>query len=95
MKHVKQTLYFKDPDDPETVHIESKSYYEQLSQSVEELEKPVLTSSYTIEQDVIHALGHITKDGAFKLVLTIETKNGEPHRIVKRWMTVKNNYPRI
>lgn len=92
-KHQKITKYQKLKDGE--IKITQESYYEKLQQYVEEIEKPTLTSSYTLEQDVIHTLTHITKDGANRLILTIETKNGEPYRIVKRWTTIKQNFPRV
>lgn len=92
-KHQKQTEYQKQSDG--SVKIESKSYYEKLSQVIVEIEKPMLTSSYSLEQDIKHALEHITKEGSPKLTLTIETKNGEPTRIVKRYITLKEKYPRL
>lgn len=91
-KHQKVTKYIKLEDGG--VKIVSDSYYEQLSQHIEEIEKNTLTSPYTLKQDVEHALSHITEDGALRLILTIETKNGEPTKIVKRWTTLKQSYPR-
>lgn len=92
-KHQKQTEYTKQPDG--SVKIEQKSYYEKLSQVVVEIEKPMATSSYTLKQDIEHTLEHILKEGSPKLTLTIETKHGEPTRIIKRYITVKERYPRL
>jgi hypothetical protein len=91
-KHQKITKYHKTEDG--SIKIVQESYYEQLSQYVEEVEKPTMTSLYTFEQDILHTLTHITKDGAHRLILTIDTKNGEPCRITKKYMTIKQNYPR-
>lgn len=88
-KHQKVTSYSKADDG--TVHIEQKSYYEELAQIVEEVEKPMVTSAYTLEQDVIHALKHL-EDGALRLTLTIDTKNGQPTKLVKRYVTMKQRF---
>ena len=90
-KHQKQTEYKKNPDG--SIEIEQKSYYEQLSQVIVEIEKPMVTSAFTLEQDIRHALEHI-KEGTPKLTLTIETRNGEPIKITKRYITIKQSYPR-
>lgn len=89
-KHIKTTEYSKD-DDGNTV-IESKSYHDQLSHHVVELEKQVKSSFETLKLDVDHALKHFIEDGSPKLVLTLDyARRGQP-RIIKRWVTVKENY---
>jgi len=76
-----------------SIKIESTSYYEKPSSYIEEIEKPMQTSLYTYKEDINHALQHI-EDGAIRLQLTIETKNGKPSRLIKRYTTVKQSYPR-
>ena len=88
-KHQKITTYQKQEDG--SVKIDQKSYYEQLSHVLVEIEKPMVSSFFTLKKDVDMALDHILKDGSPKLVLTIELKAGQP-RITKRWVTIKENY---
>jgi hypothetical protein len=90
-KHQKVTEYRKNPDG--SIEIVQNSYYEKIAQTIVEIEKPMVTSAYTLEQDIEHALEHI-KEGAFKLILTVETRNGEPTKLTKKYMTIKQSYPR-
>jgi hypothetical protein len=89
-KHQKVTTYQKQGDE---IKITSKSYYEELAQMLEEIEKPSITSFQTLKQDVEMALEHVLNDGSPKLVLTIEAK-GSNLKLTKRYITLKENYPR-
>lgn len=92
-RHQRITNYKMEEDG--TISINSKSYYEQLSQELEEREKFVLTSFNTLKKDVEMALDHMLVDGSSKLVLTIEAPSkNKPMRITKRWVTLKKVYPR-
>lgn len=88
-KHQKVTTYQKQEDG--SIKIEAKSYYEELSHVLEEVEKPMLSSFDTLKKDVEMALDHFTVDGSPKLVLTIELKKGQP-RLTKRYVTIKQTF---
>lgn len=90
-KHQKRTKYTALDDG--SVKIESKSYFEKLAHSVEEIEKPMVSSFETLKTDIERALDHFVVDGSPKLVLTIEMKKGRP-KITKRWVTIKQDFPR-
>ena len=90
-KHEKVSVYTPQIDG--SVKIDTKSYYDKLSQEVVEVEKHVLTSFHTLKRDVEEALEHVTTDKASQLVLTIKISKGEP-KLTKRWVTLKKNYPR-
>lgn len=89
-KHQKVTTYKKTEDG---IEIDSKSYYESLAHQVTEIEKQLMSSFFTLKKDVEATLDHVLEDGSPKLVLTIETKNGNP-RITKRYVTTKQTFPR-
>lgn len=92
-RHEKITTYSIGEDD--TINIKTDSYYNTLAHTLEEREKILMTSFNQLKQDVDKALDHILVDKSMKLVLTIEapTKT-KPMRIVKRWVTIKKEYPR-
>lgn len=90
-KHQKVTTYTKQSDD--SIKIEQKSYYEKLAHEAVEIEKPVVTSFFTLKKDVDRALDHITEEGSSQLVLTIKVNKGKP-TLTKRWLTLKKDYPR-
>jgi hypothetical protein len=88
-KHEKHTTYEKQVDG--SVKITGKSYFEELSHILEEIEKQTASSFQTLKQDVDLALKHVTEDGSPKLVLTIEIKKGQP-RITKRYVTLRQDF---
>lgn len=90
-KHMKVTSTTVEPDG--TKNIQSKSYYEKLQLQVDEMEKPLVSSFYTLKKDVELALEHVLKDGSPRLVLTIEPKKGEI-KLTKKWVTLRQDYPR-
>jgi hypothetical protein len=90
-KHQKVTTYTKQADD--SIKIEQKSYYEQLSQELVEVEKHIITTFSTLKNDVEGTLSHLIDDKASQLIITIKVVNGEP-KLTKRWVTLKRNYPR-
>lgn len=92
-KHQKITTYSKNDDG--SISIDHESYYEKLSQVIQEIEKPTITSPETLKKDVELALDHILLDGSPKLTLTIEMKKGEQMRLVKRWVKVKQSFGRM
>lgn len=90
-KHQRVVTYQKIEE--EAIKITTKSYYEELAHMLEEIEKPMVSSFFTLKKDIELALDHVLKDGSPKLVLTIEIKNGQP-KIIKRYVTIKESYPK-
>lgn len=90
-KHEKRVTYEKQEDG--SVKVTSKSYFEELSHIIEEVEKQTQSSFSTLKKDVEKMLEHITDDGSPKLVLTIELKAGQP-RITKRYVTLRQKFNR-
>jgi len=91
-KHQKITNYSRQDD--ATIKIETKSYYEKLTQEMEEIEQVVLTTIETLRQDVDKSIDHVLVDKASQLVITVKIQDGKP-KLVKRWVTFKKNYNRM
>jgi hypothetical protein len=89
-RHQKVTAY--DKLDDGAVKITTKSYYEELTDLMEEIEKNIITDFNTLKRDVDIAVEqHFIKDGSKRLVLTLELKGGKP-KLVKRWIVVKESF---
>ena len=89
-RHQKVTSY--DKQDDGAIKITTKSYYEELTDLMEEIEKNIITNFNTLKQDVDTAVEqHFIKEGAKRLVLTLEIKGGQP-KLVKRWIVVKESF---
>lgn len=90
-KHCKVTDYDKLPDG--STKITTSSYYERLTNLMEEIEAHVKTTSETLEQDVLTQLKHF-KDGSPQLVITLKMVDGTP-RLTKRYITLKKKFSRF
>lgn len=90
-KHQKETEYT--PQEDGSIEIDQKSYYDKLALHIKDVEKPVLTSFFTLKKDVERALDHVIEDGSPRLVLTIKVNKGKPY-LTKQWRTLRKDYPR-
>lgn len=92
-KHEKVTSYIKMPDG--SVKIVSKSYYEELSHMIEEIEKPHHNLSTDSMQDVVDkALERITSDESPQVILTIKKQNGKI-KLLERYTVLTNDFSKL
>lgn len=96
LKHARVVTKIPRKDDPTTIDIEKKSYYEQLNSVECQVQKSIKTSKLTLAADVMACLREITTGGTTDLIIEIVTSKatGEPERIIKTWTTNKEYYGR-
>ena len=89
-KHEKRTTYDKQADG--STKITTKSYYEELSHLLEEIEKPMITTAQTLTQDVTGILSHITEQGSPKLTITVVKSDKGGYKVTKKYVTIKRKF---
>ena len=78
-----------------SVKIVSKSYYEELSHMIEEIEKPHHNLSTDSMQDVVDkALERITSDESPQVILTIKKQNGKI-KLLERYTVLTNDFSKL
>jgi len=89
-KHEKRTTYEKQTDG--TTKITTKSYYEELSHLLEEIEKPMISTDVTLVHDVEEMLKHITDKTSPKLTITIVKSDKGGYKVTKKYVTIKRKF---
>lgn len=90
-KHEKVTQYIKMPDG--SIKITSKSYYEELANMIEEIEKPHHNLSDSTAKEVVDkALERITSDSSVKTIITITKAKNGGYKILERYTNIRENY---
>jgi hypothetical protein len=88
-KHQKITTYDKQQDG--STNITTKSYYEELSHLLEEVEKPMISTDATLIKDVESMLSHIIVDHSPKLTITI-AKSPKGYKVTKKYVLIKKKF---
>ena len=89
-KHQKITTYEKQPD--ASTKITTKSYYEELSHLLEEIEKQSISTDQTLIKDVEGMLSHIIVDHSPKLTITIVKSDRGGYKVTKKWVLLKRKF---
>lgn len=88
-KHEKVTTYVKQPDN--SIKIQAKSYYDELSHIVEEIEKPHTNISELQARAIIDtATDRVLSGESQQTVITIKKTNGKL-KILERYITLKQD----
>lgn len=69
--------------------ITTRSYYEELSHILEEVEKPSLSTDKTLESDIMNMLRLITNKNSPKLSITITSRSDGNYKVVSKHVTIK------
>lgn len=89
-KHCKVTSYQKLEDG--SIKITTKSYYEELSHMLEEIEKPYVLTQEVAKKALDKALERITSKSSPKVVLTLTTGADGKVKVVERYTTLKESF---
>lgn len=89
-KHQKITSYEKQQDG--STKITTKSYYEELSHLLEEIEKQSISTDQTLIKDVESMLSHIIVDHSPKLTITIVKLDRGGYKVTKKWVELKRKF---
>jgi hypothetical protein len=91
-KHCKVTSYEKQHDG--SIKVTTKSYYEELSHVLEEIEKPYTNlTALSAKEAVERALERITSKESPQVIITIKTDNRgrEGIKVVEKYIVDKRN----